>query len=1061
MQVTSSNNTSSQQLVLDAIKHLNHVLPGQGPIHDFVHHNTLHGFQHLPFEQALSDFSQLTGIDCYLPVEQFRAFYQQGRISDEDLDDALEQQFALSHQPELAKMDQQSITQRQLYRLALLNDLPSLSPAQLQWQLQELTGLNTKNGQAAHDLWEALLSKLELSKPDEHPEQLLDLSIEQARSWLTNTRQHMQQQANQDRLTLFAKVGDSLTLRGLVQILTGVDILDSVRPLLIRLSASILDEGMAAWRLPQRQSLGLYQAWLQSAEFDVMPVFQELTDWKNLKTTLPEDAVEAIIQQLQALAIPKPRWAGYLQRLALELPGWSGLINWRQVNPHYQADDNTQPLLADYLAIRLILDRLYLQQLCHQQWRCQAKLDKLQAYFAQHSAEFAVRRALFSGELPEYLTQASQSLLAHGTKNPQEWQSLAERIWTWQHSPLATQSGKVSVYNHGWRLFQLCRQLALSSPDLQQLSNQQLLDWLAIIDQFSDAQRRKVWLHAYERHYQQDLLQALHANHGRGHWLRRDTRPQAQIYFCMDEREESFRRHLEELNPAIETLGVAGFFGIAMNYQGLDAHHVTPLCPVVVTPSHQINEVIQPGHDKQYASHRKGLHQADGLAYQLYQNLRRSLLWAYPLAFAFAPLQLLRLLGKSCWPTWQRHLEQAWQRWLVPQVATQLQFIADAPTPATPTAPRVGFTDQEQTDRVASFLKTTGLTYGFARLVTLMGHGSTSQNNPHEAAHDCGACGGRQGGANARAFAAMANRPVVRQLLIEQGIVIPEDTWFIGAQHDTCSDIITWYDLDQMPAAWQTDFANFQACLTQADRLAAAERCRRFASASQPVSAKAAIRHVENRSMDLSQVRPEFGHATNAAAFIGRRSATQGAFFDRRLFLISYDPSQDPEGTILENILLTAGPVGAGINLEYYFSSVNNDRLGCGTKIPHNVTGLFGVMEGTGSDLRTGLPLQMVEIHEAMRLQIVVEAKTAVLEQIYARQPDLQDLIGGGWVHLSAQDPESGEMFVFQRGTGFAPWQPQNKQLPLRENSSDCFRDSTQAVAPMLIKQVVFAGEQR
>ena len=1059
MHAPLANNDSPRQIILDAIQHLDHVLPGQGPIHDFVHHNTLHGFQHLAFEQALSNFSALTGIDCYLPVEQFRAFYRQGRINDADLDCVLEQQFALSSQPELARVSDKPVTRHMLYRSALLNDFSSLSPAQWQWQVQELAALT--RDKAAANLWQALLEKFELSMPDLHPEQLLDLSDEQAKSWFTDPLMHMSQRATADRQALFASVGDSLTLRGLVQVLSGVDILDNVRPLLIRLCASVLDEGLAAWRLPERQALGLYQAWRHSAEFDAMPVFQGLAEWEHLKTELPEDAIDAIMQQLQAMAIPKQRWAGYLQRLALELPGWAGLINWRQVHPAYQADDDTQPLLADYLALRLILDRLYLQQLCREQWRCLAQLDKLQAYFVKNAAEFAVRLALFSGDLPEYLTQAGQSLLAYGAENSPDWQSLAERIWTWRHSPLAPASGKVSVYNQGWRLFQLCRQLGVTSQDLQQLSKAQLLGWLTNIDQFSDAQRRNVWLHAYERHYQQDLLQALHANHGRGRWLRRDTRPQAQIYFCMDEREESFRRHLEELNPAIETLGVAGFFGIAMNYQGLDAHHVTPLCPVVVTPSHQINEVMQPGQEKHYASHRKGLHQADGLAYQLYQNLRRSLLWAYPLVYAFAPLQLLRLLGKSLWPTWQRHLEQAWQRWLVPQVATQLQFIADAPTPATPSAPRLGFTDQEQAERVAGFLKTTGLTCGFARLVTLMGHGSTSQNNPHEAAHDCGACGGRQGGPNARAFAAMANRPVVRQLLVGQGIVIPEDTWFIGAQHDTCSDIITWYDLDQIPAARQAEVANFQACLIQADSLAAVERCRRFASAAQPASAKAAIRHVENRAMDLSQVRPEFGHATNAAAFIGRRSATQGVFFDRRLFLISYDPSQDPEGTILENILLTAGPVGAGINLEYYFSSVNNERLGCGTKIPHNVTGLFGVMEGTGSDLRTGLPWQMVEIHEAMRLQIVVEAKTAVLEKIYGRQESLQELIGGGWVHLSAKDPDSGEIYVFQRGTGFVPWQPQDKPLPLRENSPDCFRDSIQAVAPMLIKQAVIAGDVR
>ena len=207
------------------------------------------------------------------------------------------------------------------------------------------------------------------------------------------------------------------------------------------------------------------------------------------------------------------------------------------------------------------------------------------------------------------------------------------------------------------------------------------------------------------------------------------------------------------------------------------------------------------------------------------------------------------------------------------------------------------------------------------------------------------------------------------------------------------------------------------------------------------------------RAHDLSQVRPEFGHATNAAAVIGRRALTQGLFLDRRVFLISYDPTQDPEGSILETILLTAGPVGAGINLEYYFSTIDNERFGCGTKVPHNVTGLFGVMEGTSSDLRTGLPMQMVEIHEPMRLQILVEAKTAVLEQIYARQDSLRELIAGGWVHLSAKDPDSGEIFIFERGTGFVLWQAETKELPLRDTSPDCYRDQTLPFRLMLIKQ--------
>ncbi|MCB1863751.1 MAG: DUF2309 family protein, partial [Gammaproteobacteria bacterium] len=180
----------------------------------------------------------------------------------------------------------------------------------------------------------------------------------------------------------------------------------------------------------------------------------------------------------------------------------------------------------------------------------------------------------------------------------------------------------------------------------------------------------------------------------------------------------------------------------------------------------------------------------------------------------------------------------------------------------------------------------------------------------------------------------------------ERGIEVPEDTWFIGAEHNTCDELITLYDPGDLPAALESALTELRRVLDQACERSAHERCRRFASAPRDPTPAQALRHVVERSRDFSQARPELGHATNAAALVGRRSMSQGLFLDRRAFLVSYDPTQDPSGTVLEGILLAVGPVGAGINLEYYFSTVNNERLGCGTKTPHNVTGLFAVMEG-------------------------------------------------------------------------------------------------------------------
>jgi uncharacterized protein YbcC (UPF0753/DUF2309 family) len=1065
-----STSAANRDIILSALAHINHILPAQAPIQDFVHHNTLHGYQHKSFEQALADNYALTGNYAYLPEARYRQFYAQGRINDQDINAALASKWGVPR-PTIT-VDGKDIKQQDILTTALLVDLSAINVSQFSWQVEEMNALSSVQidvpkaiaqsytEKTIHDLWKAILIKLDLQQAAYHPETLLDLSLAQTEEWFSvshsdaSIHAQTQQQVAIELDALLAQVGDELSLRGLVLALSGKDSLDFVRPKLIRLCASVLDEGVATWHAPDAEHKGLYGAWRASTQYDITLFLHELPDWQQIISKLPEEAIDTIILHFTEMDIPKTKWAGYLQRVSLELAGWSGMLNWREQHPSYQAKQTIPIKLVDYLAIRLTLDRLWLNQICHDLWKVEANLTSLQHYFRKNLSEFMVRRRLYQGDLPEYLSHQAKSLTTQVNSersHRQQWQELADLIWTWQFSPMAEHKNRHSVFNSGWRLFRLCQHLGLHAKHIEQLQPTDLQSLLTLLDEFTVTERSKVWLTAYEHHYQQQFFNALRANHQRGRWAIRATRPEAQLIFCMDDREEGFRRHLEEHNPAIETLGTAGFFGVAMNYQGLDDSTTTALCPVVVTPSHQVQEIPLADSEDSLNSHNRGRKFNQRMTHLLLQSSRSNPLLSYPVIDLFAPITLLGLLGKTLFPKKQQQLVAGLANKISPPVATQLDFTFDAED--TPKQPNLGFTDNEQADRVSVLLRVMGLTNGIAPLVVLFGHGSSSQNNPHLAAYHCGACSGRHGGPNARVFAAMANRPEIRKLLTKRGIHIPADTWFIGAEHNTCNENIEWYDLSELPTALQAAFNKLQRDLAHTQQMSAHERCRRLMSAPRNPTPEAALKHIAERATDFSQARPELGHATNAAAVVGRRSLTQGAFFDRRMFLISYDASQDADGKILESILLAVAPVSAGINLEYYFSTVNNERFGCGTKLPHNLTGFFGIMDGTSSDLRTGLPQQMAEIHEAMRLQLLVEAKTQVLEQIYEQQDSLRELIANGWLHLSVKDPDSSDIYVFERGTGFVLWQGELVDLPTYEKSPNCYKNKIEPVAPALIKQ--------
>ena len=562
---------------------------------------------------------------------------------------------------------------------------------------------------------------------------------------------------------------------------------------------------------------------------------------------------------------------------------------------------------------------------------------------------------------------------------------------------------------------------------------------LAILDRVPPDAHGRIWLEAQETRYRDTLLSRLAARHQGllSGSPRRDRRPAAQAVFCIDVRSEGFRRHLEAVGDH-ETFGFAGFFGLPIGFRGFGKREDSSLCPVLIKPKYVVVEQLRAGAERAGERTLRGM-AWDGIVHGVVQRLERHFGASYAVVDLLGGVFGLSLAGRTLAPAATRRLADKVHHRAVPPAATRLtvgkmtrkeaeELVAgiDPPDRAArlERLGALGFTGEEQVFYIETGLRTMGLTGPFARLVLICGHGSTSTNNPYAAALDCGACGGNHGGPNARVFAMLANRPSVRATLKEHGLDILEDTWFVAAQHDTTTDHVDILEEPDFPETHREDLLRLRRDLAEAGARHAQWRCDRLPGAPADPTPRAALRHVERRSADLAQVRPEWGLSSNAAFIVAHRSLTRGLDLGGRVFLHSYDWRRDSKGTALEIIMTAPLIVGEWINLEHYFSSVDNRVYGSDSKVVHNVVGGFGVMLGSGGDLQTGLPRQTVmagenRYHEPLRLLAVIEAPTDRIGEIIRRHHILQHLFDNGWVNLVALDPLDGSFLRYREGGGW------------------------------------------
>ncbi|HEY9189607.1 MAG TPA: putative inorganic carbon transporter subunit DabA [Sulfurovum sp.] len=943
---------------LNAVKD---TVPHYWPIGSFIHHNPLKGFEDLNFKEALDKAQGIFGGKVYMEPSYYVNLYQQGKI-------------------EAAALEKNLLKPLKGHGLEAHFDvakkfLIEISP---KWK-----SFRSYGDLGKYEVDQALYAYLDEKAVYHHNN-----------AWIKKLLKYM---------TLY-EINDALFR---------TDDKEMIEKEVIEYIARFLDEEQTTLSMADRER-GMFNAFK----------LYEGIEYHGDSQRYVEEALERLkVKDTEA----------YFLTHILKLHGWAGFIKYRSEDPDYFSQQQYPSSLMDYMAIRLYFELKYLKN------KKIHDFELLDAHIEENRASVILKLLKHKGKLPGIYIDDMEI----GT----ECEAILENYISDQLNLDALQ-------------------LQLSKGVLGD-GNMSLTEYAKFVELLRK-EEGFVWLKSLEDSYIHKYVDELTAQNDAA------EPPVASATFCLDVRSEVIRRSIEQTGP-YSTYGAGGFLGLPIAFVEFDKAHEQFLAPAIVKPRNVVFEI--PCESYEEYSSKKGISKTSK---KILSDLKNNPYTPYIMVEAIGWIFGINLFGKTFSPRkteklfrkmkpkkpkttytldklsaddieryvkklhirilnevlanhhneefTQNDVEALWKHLvfndelklsiseeLIEKLQTHYQITQEDYTFQKEKLAMVGFTVEEKVMYLNNFLTMIGQVDHFPEFVTIIGHGSVSDNNPFESALDCGACGGNISLPNTRALCMIANTPEVREKLREdKGIDIPEGVKFIPGIHTTTTDTIKFYDTDILTEEEMKKFGKVMADFNMASAASRDERATFLPNT-----------HTQEdmmiKSMDWSEPRPEWGLAGNMGVFAGPRSSSRHITFNNRLFMHSYDWTIDNENAdILTRIFDGPLIVGEWINLEHYFSTVDNRIYGAGSKVYHNVVAKVGVYNGNYSDLKIGLPTQSVLLegeayHEPVRLLSFIEAP---LEKVgkAVENSIAKTFILNEWIRPVIIDKEAKKVYAYESG---------------------------------------------